>query len=216
MPIKWTEMELIEAVKHSECLVDVCRKLNIGTRGRNYDTIRTWIDKLKIDTSHFKDANELRKIRSIHKKALTDAEFFIIHPRKSVQTKKRLKKYKKYECEACKLSDNWNNKLLVLQLDHINGNSDDNRIENLRFLCPNCHSQTETFAGKSSRSKVQKKQTTNPEWRRAPRHTQRKVNWPSKEELKVLIENNSFVKIGEMYGVSDNAVRKWAKKYELI
>jgi 5-methylcytosine-specific restriction endonuclease McrA len=43
----------------------------------------------------------------------------------------------------------WNNKKLVLQVDHINGINDDNRLENLRFLCPNCHSQTETFSKKN-------------------------------------------------------------------
>jgi hypothetical protein len=51
-----------------------------------------------------------------------------------------------YKCE-CGLVDNWNNKPLILQLDHINGINDDNRLKNLRFLCPNCHSQTETFCG---------------------------------------------------------------------
>jgi 5-methylcytosine-specific restriction endonuclease McrA len=209
-------MELIEAVKHSECLVDVCRNLNIVIRGRNYDTIRTWIDKLKIDTSHFKDASELRKSRSIHKKVLTDAEFFIIHPRKPAQTKKRLKKYKKYECESCKLSDSWNNKLLILQIDHINGNSEDNRLENLRFLCPNCHTQTDTYAGRSSRDSSNRKNTVDPNWRSAPKYEQRKVTWPLKEELSILMNDHSLVKIGQMYGVSDNAVRKWAKKYGLI
>lgn len=58
---------------------------------------------------------------------------------------------KKYECEECGNSGEWNNKVLVLQLDHINGIYNDNRVENLRFLCPNCHSQTETFSGKNMR-----------------------------------------------------------------
>jgi Zn finger protein HypA/HybF involved in hydrogenase expression len=52
-----------------------------------------------------------------------------------------------YECAVCGLKDNWNNKSITLQLDHINGINNDNRLKNLRFLCPNCHSQTITFCG---------------------------------------------------------------------
>ncbi len=53
-----------------------------------------------------------------------------------------------YECNECGISD-WNGKKLSLHLDHINGKNGDHRIENLRFLCPNCHSQTETYTGKN-------------------------------------------------------------------
>lgn len=53
------------------------------------------------------------------------------------------------KCDECGLSDSWNDKKLELHLDHINGNNTDFREENLRFLCPNCHSQTDTYCGKS-------------------------------------------------------------------
>ena len=51
-------------------------------------------------------------------------------------------------CGECGLSE-WRGKALVIQIDHINGKRDDNRLENLRMLCPNCHSQTETFAARN-------------------------------------------------------------------
>jgi 5-methylcytosine-specific restriction endonuclease McrA len=53
-------------------------------------------------------------------------------------------------CFMCNQVPEWNSKKLTLQIDHINGISNDNRIENLRVLCPNCHSQTSTYAGKNN------------------------------------------------------------------
>lgn len=55
---------------------------------------------------------------------------------------------KKNECECCGLST-WQNQPITMQLDHINGDSYDHRLENLRMLCPNCHSQTTTFCGRN-------------------------------------------------------------------
>jgi len=53
-----------------------------------------------------------------------------------------------YQCE-CGITDEWRGRKIVLELDHVNGCGNDNRLENLRFLCPNCHSQTETFRGRN-------------------------------------------------------------------
>jgi Zn finger protein HypA/HybF involved in hydrogenase expression len=53
-----------------------------------------------------------------------------------------------YKCDSCDITE-WNGKSISLELDHINGKRDDHRLENLRFLCPNCHSQTRTFRGKN-------------------------------------------------------------------
>ena len=52
-------------------------------------------------------------------------------------------------CSECGITDEWNNKPITLQLDHINGVRDDHRLENLRLLCPNCHSQTDTYCGRN-------------------------------------------------------------------
>jgi len=67
--------------------------------------------------------------------------------------KRRLIKQKmiEYVCQDCGIDGNWNGKKLSLQLDHTNGVNNDNRVENLRFLCPNCHSQTNNFSGKACR-----------------------------------------------------------------
>jgi Zn finger protein HypA/HybF involved in hydrogenase expression len=61
------------------------------------------------------------------------------------------------ECEECGQKEIWNGKKLIMHLDHINGKSDDHRLENLKMLCPNCHSQTETYAGKNKSNEIRLK-----------------------------------------------------------
>lgn len=63
------------------------------------------------------------------------------------------------KCAFCEIENEWQGKPIVLHLDHINGDSFDNRLENLRFLCPNCHSQTETYSkGKGKNNRGRKKE----------------------------------------------------------
>lgn len=71
------------------------------------------------------------------------------HPRHRVKERIIKENLLPYECSSCSNTGSWQNKKLVLQLDHINGVNNDNRIENLRFLCPNCHSQEDTYAAKN-------------------------------------------------------------------
>lgn len=87
---------------------------------------------------------------------LNDDDYFCIGDKRRSGThiRTRLLKYKdwKDECSECKIPSVWNGKPLSLQVDHINGNPFDNTLTNLRFLCPNCHSQTDTFGSKNVKS----------------------------------------------------------------
>ena len=84
---------------------------------------------------------------------LSPEEVFVVGKRARGVVKRCLLRHGvPYECAGCSLSE-WCGKPLSLQLDHKNGDGNDNRRENLRFLCPNCHSQTPTFAGRNMKKR---------------------------------------------------------------
>ena len=108
-------------------------------------------------------------------------------------------------------------KSIVVQLHHINGDSTDNRLENLQMLCPNCHSQTENYCGNANSNKIIKHcAICGKEITKNAQHcsicasqNRRKIKEiPNKEYLLELIQEKSFLEIGRLYNVSDNAVRK--------
>ena len=143
MKKKYTDEQLIEAVSSSTTLQQVLDKLNlIGGHAR----IKEKISQLQLDVSHWKNfsGSTPRKILPLEK---------LLKKNTNIQTsnlKTRLlnNEYFEYKCIICGISE-WNGKSISLQLDHINGQRKDNRLENLRLLCPNCHSQTDTFCGKN-------------------------------------------------------------------
>ena len=114
-------------------------------------------------------------------------------------------------------------------LDHINGIHTDNRLENLRWVCPNCNAQLETTNGKNANRRPKKirqcpdcgariyKTSTkcnNCENKKRRLEYQKKLKATiDRDTLKRLIRTTSFNKIGKMYGVSDNTIREWCKKY---
>lgn len=124
-------------------------------------------------------------------------------------------------CSSCGTGPFWNNQILVLQLEHINGISNDNRIENLTVLCPNCHSQTSTFCGRNkphlcgcgSKIKTKAKQCHPCAMKvvNGQRVRSTKIEWPPDDVLLEMVRRSSFVQVGRELGVSDNAIRKHLK-----
>lgn len=211
---------LIRLVEESQTLSEVLRYFGLKNRGSNYKTIKKRFEEDGIDDSKFK--NNFGKGSFGAKIPLKD---ILVKGSNYNRTnlKKRLLKSGFIEnfCSECGLSGEWNEKPIVMVLDHINGVNDDNRIDNLRMLCPNCNSQQSTFAGRKLKTikncpdcGIKIRKSSNKCTNCYARDT-RKVERPSKEKLQKLLWSKPTTKVAKSYGVSDNAVAKWAKSYGL-
>lgn len=151
MPKTYSTPQLIEAIEKSKSIAQVLRSLNLKPAGGNYRTINDEIKNLDLDTSHFSGQawNKGRKLPSCYRKPLSEV-LQTDSPCSSWNLKKRLFKEGVFErkCYRCGLTE-WLDEPISLELEHINGDHNDNRKENLTILCPNCHAQTPTYRGKN-------------------------------------------------------------------
>jgi Zn finger protein HypA/HybF involved in hydrogenase expression len=148
MKIKnYTTEDVRKAVESSFSLCEVLRKLGyVATAGGNYKTVRKIIKDNSFSISHFrksgwpigKESHNARPLEELLKENS-------LPPTTALKERIIKRGLLPNKCADCGIGPEWNGKPLKLQLDHKNGNKYDNRIENLRLLCPNCHSQTDTF-----------------------------------------------------------------------
>ena len=218
---KYTKESLTEVVTKSKNYVDVCRKLNIGTTYGNRQTIKKYIKMYEINTSHFyipPPTNENFKKRELLDILVKDSTY-----NHTGHLKERLysEGLKKPICELCGQDENWNGKKLSLILDHINGDNCDNRLENLRIVCPNCDSTLDTFSGRNISRKKEKNYCdcgcevfeNGNDCVKCASIKRRKSERPSKDNLISEIKNLGYSKTGLKYKVSDNTIRKWVIAY---
>ena len=149
--MKYTEEEFVIAVKTSTSIRQVLNKLGLKEAGGNYSITKTRIKNLGLDTSHFK-GQAWNKGKTLGPRKPVE-ELLVIdrkHPYQSFKLKNRLLQegIKIHQCDCCGITE-WQGKPAPLELDHINGINYDNRLENLRLLCPNCHAQTDTYRGRN-------------------------------------------------------------------
>jgi hypothetical protein len=223
---------IVKYISESATIAEVLRKLNLDPRGRNYEIVNGIIKKYKLDSSHFlgKSHRKNTKQKSVSwEEILVENSGVILNAKR----KKRLIKegYLHHKCynENCGINS-WLGKDLSLQLDHINGDHFDHRIENLRLLCPNCHSQTETFAGRNikktktsikntcqcGREKHFQSKTCATCFNKTKLDKLTKIVWPSNDELLLMIEQSNTLQVSKKLGVSSNAIKKRLKNRGLI
>ena len=149
---RWTKEKITNAVSNSDCVSDVCKQLGITSTASNYKTFYKYAKKYDISYSHFncKNTNGLKKFNI--EKRMDDSVVFVensTYPQAPLRKRIKNSNILPYKCFECSVGDTWNNKNISLQLDHINGKNTDHRLHNLRWLCPNCHSQTSTYVGRN-------------------------------------------------------------------
>jgi 5-methylcytosine-specific restriction endonuclease McrA len=146
----WTDEELREAYFRARSIADILRSLGLVPRGGNYRTVKERLRALDLDPAALPGQAWARGrsfVRLSLQEMLVDGR-----PCAGATLAKRLITAGILErcCARCKRAG-WEGQLIPLELDHINGDHDDNRLENLRLLCPNCHALTETYRGRNVR-----------------------------------------------------------------
>lgn len=207
-------------IKNSVSRTEVLNKLEMRVSGSSVKILNKRIEKENLDISHFKVGGYFCKNRKF-----SNDELFIVrtdrnHPQ---MVRNRILKDKifDYRCSECKIKK-WKNKDIILELDHINGNRYDNRLENLRFLCPNCHSQTETFCGKYKKKKPIKICSCGNKINKfskldicgsCAKLKKQKYKKPTKEELKGDIWNYTKEELKIKYNCTFKTLKKWINEY---
>lgn len=240
---KYSKEEVQIAVSNADCYAQVFRNLGLGVNGGSYKWLKNLIKENEIDTTHFLSRKELA-IRSLtfQDKEKKQQQY----TNNDISTDKRLSSstIRKFmivkgfveKCNICELTE-WQGSLLRLDIDHMDGNPLNNKLENLQFICPNCHRQKtilyKEFNIRHKKEKIVKFVTTRETVKNycldcnkpIKLHSLRckpcnaklkegvsKIEWPSDDDLKRLVWEIPASILCKQLGVSDVAIAKRCKK----
>lgn len=150
---KLKDDEFVDLVKSSLNISEVLFKLGYSTKGNSwgYSQVKQRMTDLNLTGKDFKGKSAI--VGSVECRKINKEKLFCKNSKHNRNTLRRTiiqENLIPYKCAICGLTE-WQGKTLSLELDHINGENNDNRLENLRFLCPNCHSQTDTYGSRNQK-----------------------------------------------------------------
>lgn len=212
-----TSQEFSDLVSKCKTTTEILDFFGLRNIGGNNKTVWRRIRAEQIDTSHLTTLRKMRDDWTWRTEITPLCEVLVEHSsydRRSL--KKRLLQGGLLEnkCAICGMLPVWENKPLILRLDHANGVRDDNRIENLRFVCPNCDSQLDTFCGRHvTTSKLPKcmmcgKRLTASKSRLCSKcvikkeNRKTKIAWPGDEELLAMVAQSNRFQVSKKLGIS--------------
>jgi hypothetical protein len=236
-PPPFSESDARTAVAEAISWSAALRALGYEPKGANIRTLQRWVKTWGISTEHF-DPHAARGLASAARGRPLE-EIMVensTYPRGKLKRRLYSAGLKQRECEMCGQGESWNGRRMALILDHINGISNDHRLDNLRIVCANCAATLDTHCGRNvphqrtcpgcgeafMPTAMQHRYCSQRCWGIISRERKlgipqphlRKVERPPYEQLMKDVRTMSMLAVGRKYAVSDNAVRKWIRWYE--
>ena len=248
--LPFNEAQARDAIAHSRCWAEALRLLGYRNAGGNWATLKKYAGVWNIPTDHFDSRSVVLEALARGRRNGSGIPLAEILVKDSTYSRNHLKNrlleagMKQRACELCGQGERWRGRRMSLILDHINGIPTDNRLENLRIVCPNCAATLDThcgrnlpreracagcgraFAPRTIRQRYCSLRCFNGTRMReagkpspsstlgAPPPSRRTAERLSYEQLLREIQETSYVAVGRKYGVSDNSIRKWIRFYE--